>query len=260
MPPVRVTFTQSLRHPSSARRVNVFNRCIISGDRVKLMCVNQNETPTPLEITKLFFECFFDLDVYQTMEVLSIGKKVLTQLRDWYGLVRWPYRVVHTPDNGSQTFIVKKRLFMIAELEDDPCEDPRLASILREAQALAESNYTPEEAKECPTMDTVVLSKISDVTKRKIDLYNKLPTIPTYPPITSYFPKIPGYPFIPVNLSKGDTPVCDDELAFDVMQDKENIDYQHLHADTVDDLFASFSETTMKEWDKLWSETTQGSA
>ena len=92
-----------------------FNKCECFRDSAVLI-VKRKDQNKSVCIDKDFLECFFDIPMNQVLEVLNIGRACLTQLRNWYGLARWPTRLVGQTNFGKM-YVVKKRGMMIQKMK-----------------------------------------------------------------------------------------------------------------------------------------------
>ena len=112
-----------------------FNQCECFRDSAILIAQRKDQRKS-ICIDKDFLECFFDIPMNQVLEVLNIGRVCLTQLRNWYGLARWPTRLVVQTSFGKM-YVVKKRRMMIQKMKR---RNKTLKDILLLAQETA-TNY-----------------------------------------------------------------------------------------------------------------------
>ena len=104
-----------------------------------------------LVIDKRYLECFLDIEVYDLCIILSVGRRVLTQLRVWYGFARWPAVYLLSTFSHGRGYVVFRRLRLYHLMKDS---HPAAAERLRKAQLVAESTYGAWERAHLPTLET----------------------------------------------------------------------------------------------------------
>jgi hypothetical protein len=86
------------------------------------------------------------LEAYSACEAIGIGKKILLQIRKWYGIPRWPSRNFSFNKKLTTNSIAQQRLYYINVCKQT---DVTMTSILEKAHEISQKNLNVEILGHC---------------------------------------------------------------------------------------------------------------